>query len=165
MGVLVDPRHFHLLKTPKDATKDHPCHLSPPWYGSMPGQTLRSYRSHRVYTAYIVRSGGNSPPQKKWVNSKSLLRKRRVLSPYMRPNQSCFFYYSSDIEINHDVIWKKRGISSKSRLKIFSLWSTFEGCAQSQLLWSLSPGLCALGLSNITMYAKKSLGGTQKKVV
>lgn len=69
--MLVDPRHFHLLKTPKDATKDHPCHLSPPWYGSMPGQTLRSYRSHRVYTAYIVRSGGNSPPPKKngWIQN------------------------------------------------------------------------------------------------
>ena len=78
----------------------------------MPGQTLRSYRSHRVYTGYIVRYGGKLPPpkkKKKWVNSKSRLRKRRVLSPYMRPNQSCCFYYSSVLSFIMTSRLKKRG--------------------------------------------------------
>lgn len=154
------PRHFHLLNTPKRCPQKiiPAIHLSPPWYGSMPGQTLRSDRSHRVYTGYIVRYG-EIPPTKKLVNSKSLLRKRRVLSPYMRPNQSCFFYYSSGIEINHDLISKKRDFAPKS-----PLWSTFEGLVllsqrtKSSAVISFVRRKCALGLSNITKYAKKVLG-------
>lgn len=157
--MLVDPRHFHLLKTPKRCHGIHGCH--PPvtamvWFNAWP--TLRSDRSHLVYTGYM----GNSSPKK--IGEFKIPMRKEEYYPHMQP-KDLFFEYSSVLRLIMTSS-QKRGISQASLdSKISSLEHLWRlAHLQSTAVISFARLMCT-GVVKYYQVPKKSLGGTQNPAV